>query len=157
MIGMRARPEMLPRLARFIKLLATNGIVEFGEPLPRGERGLVVVDRIRQCAFLALHYGHDTAFDFGPLGNGPVSEEIAGGVHRAASPDVPASFRAAELPGIASGRGPSGRALRSLFDVITNYRKDLHWRKLKYLIWRSRGAVDNAFDEIMRHGMFRTG
>ena len=27
MIGMRARPEMLPRLARFIKFLAANGIV----------------------------------------------------------------------------------------------------------------------------------
>ena len=46
MIGMKARPEMLPPLARFIRFLASNGIVRFGPPLPPGEEGLVVVDRI---------------------------------------------------------------------------------------------------------------
>ena len=81
MIGMRARPEMLPPLARFVKFLASNGVVEFGAPLPAGERGLVVVDRIQQCAFLApvLENVHSA----GPLpaALGPISTPVrdAGG------------------------------------------------------------------------------
>ena len=39
MIGMRARPEMLLPLARFVKYLASKGIVKFRPPLARGEGG----------------------------------------------------------------------------------------------------------------------
>ena len=168
MIGMRARPEMLPRLARFIRFLATNGIVEFGEPLPRGERGLVVVDRIQQCAFLALYYGHDMGFEFGSFSNGPVSEEIADGVYRlsgedggvygAAPPDMPASFRAAEFLDFASGRSAEWMcAAISLLDANIVERKDLLAIKemLKSNMSRSHDAIDKAFDEIKRRGMFR--
>lgn len=168
MIGMRARSEMLPRLARFIKFLAINGIVRFGEPLPRGERGLVAVDRIQQCAFLALYYGHDMDFEFGSFSNGPVSEEIAdgvyrlsdedSGVYRAASPDMPASFRTAEFLDFASGGSAEWMcAAISLLDANIAERKDLPAIKemLRSNMSRSHDAVDRAFDEIERRGMFR--
>ena len=64
MIGMRASPEKLPPLARFIRYLAARGLVEFGPPLAAGEDGLAVVDRIQQYAFVALYYGLDMGFDF---------------------------------------------------------------------------------------------
>ena len=168
MIGMRARPEMLPPLARFVKFLASNGVVEFGAPLPAGERGLVVVDRIQQCAFLALYYGHDMGFEFAAFSNGPCSDEMAdgiyrisdedAGVYRSASPDMPAAFRTAEFLGLVSGRSAEWMcAAVSLLDANIAYRKNLQdiTDMIKERMWRSHGAVDDAFDEVKRRGMFR--
>ena len=167
-IGMKARPEMLPPLARFIRFLAASGIVEFGPPLPAGEKGLVVVDRIEQCAFLALYHGHDMGFEFAAFSNGPCSDEMAdgiyrlscedGGVYRAAAPDVPAPFRAAEFLDLVSGRSAEWMcAAVSLLHMNIGYRDDLLWMKgkLKELMWRSHGAVDDAFDELKGRGMLR--
>ena len=168
MIGMRARPEMLPPLARFVKFLSSNGIVEFGPPLPAGEDGLVVVDRIEQCAFLALYHGLDMGFEFASFSNGPVSDEMADGICRlsgedsavygAAGPDMPAHFRAGEFLGLVSGRSAEWMcAASTLLDMNIDYRKDLGWIKshLKDMMSRSRSVVDDAFDEISRRGMFR--
>ena len=168
MIGMRARPEMLPPLARFVRFLAANGVVEFGAPLPAGERGLVVVDRIQQCAFLALYYGHDMGFEFAAFSNGPCSDEMAdgiyrisdedAGVYRSASPDMPSQFRAAEFLGLVSGRSAEWMcAAVSLLDANIEYRENLQDIKdmLKDRMYRSHGAVDDAFDEVKRRGMFR--
>ena len=168
MIGMKARPEMLPPLARFIKFLAANGVVEFGPPLPAGEGGLAVVDRIEQCAFLALYYGHDMGFEFAAFSNGPCSDEMADGIYRlsdedagvyeAATPDMPASFRAAEFLSLVSGRSAEWMcAAVSLLDANIEYRESLQDIKdmLKDRMYRSHGAVDDAFDEVKRRGMFR--
>ena len=168
MIGMRARPEMLPPLASFIKFLATNGVVEFGAPLPAGAAGLAVVDRIQQCAFLALYYGHDMGFEFAAFSNGPCSDEMAdgiyrisdedAGVYRSASPDMPSQFRAAEFLGLVSGRSAEWMcAAVSLLDANIEYRENLQDIKdmLKDRMYRSHGAVDDAFDEVKRRGMFR--
>ena len=168
MIGMRARPEMLPPLARFVKFLASNGVVEFGAPLPAGERGLVVVDRIQQCAFLALYYGHDMGFEFAAFSNGPCSDEMAdgiyrlsdedAGVYRDATPDMPSRFRTAEFLDLVSGRSAEWMcAAVSLLDANIPYRKNLQdiVDMIKEGMWRSHGAVDEAFDEIKRRGMFR--
>ena len=168
MIGMRARPEMLPPLARFIKFLAASGVVEFGAPLPAGEGGLVVVDRIEQCAFLALYYGHDMGFEFAAFSNGPCSDEMAdgiyrlsdedAGVYRVATPDVPSRFRTAEFLDLVSGRSAEWMcAAVSLLDANIEYRENLQDIKdmLKDRMYRSHGAVDDAFDEVKRRGMFR--
>ena len=168
MIGMRARPEMLPPLARFIRFLASNGIVEFGPPLPAGEGGLVVVDRIEQCAFLALYYGLDMGFEFASFSNGPVSDEMADGIYRLsdedaavyafARPDMPAQFRAGEFLGLVSDRGAEWMcAASTLLDMNIDCRDDLDWIKshLKDMMSRSHGVVDDAFAEIKGRGMFR--
>ena len=169
MIGMRARPEMLPRLARFIKFLAANGIVEFGRPLPAGEGGLVVVDRVEQCAFLALYHGHDMGFEFASFSRGPVSDEMADGIYRLSGADgrvygaagpgmMPASFRAAPFLDLVSGRSAKWMcAASTLLAINIGYRKNLEWirGRAKDLVWHSRGAVDGAFDEIKKRGMFR--
>ena len=168
MIGMRARPEMLPPLARFVKFLASNGVVEFGAPLPAGEEGLVVVDRIQQCAFLALYYGHDMGFEISSFSNGPCSDEMADGIYRlsdedagvygAAAPDMPSQFRAAEFLDLVSGRSAEWMcAAVSLLHANIDYRENLQDIKdmLKDRMYRSHGAVDDAFDEVKRRGMFR--
>ena len=167
-IGMRIRPEMLPPLARFVKFLAANGIVGFGPPLPAGERGLVVVDRIEQCAFLALYHGHDMGFEFAAFSNGPCSDEMADGIYRlsdedrgvyeAALPDLPAAFRAGEFLGLVSGRSAEWMcAAASLLDINIDYREDLAWIKgrVEKIMSRSHDAVDEAFGEIKGRGMFR--
>ncbi len=168
MIGMKARPEMLPPLARFIRFLASNGIVRFGPPLPPGEEGLVVVDRIEQCAFLALYHGLDMGFEFASFSNGPVSDEMANGIYRlsdedssvyeAAAPDMPASFRTGEFLDLVSGRSAEWMcAAVTLLDMNIEYRKDMNWMKgkIKDMIGPSRSAVDDAFDEINMRGMIR--
>ena len=168
MIGMRARPEMLPRLARFIKFLAANGIVEFGRPLPAGEEGLVVVDRVEQCAFLALYHGHDMGFEFASFSRGPVSDEMADGIYRLSGgdshvygepgPGMPASFRTAPFLDLVSGRSAKWMcAASTLLAINIDYRKDLEWirGRVKDLVWHGRDAVDDAFDEIKRRGVFR--
>lgn len=168
MIGMKARPEMLPRLARFIKFLAANGIVEFGRQLPAGEEGLVVVDRVEQSAFLALYHGLDMGFEFASFSRGPVSDEMAdgvyrlsgedGSVYRAAVPDMPASFLAADFLGLVSGRSAKWMCAASTLLLINiNYRKDLESirGRAKELVWHSSDAVDDAFNEIKGRGMFR--
>ena len=168
MIGMKARPEMLPPLARFIRFLASNGIVKFGPPLPPGEEGLVVVDRIEQCAFLALYHGLDMGFEFASFSNGPVADEMANGIYRlsdedssvyeAAAPDMPASFRTGEFLDLVSGRSAEWMcAAATLLDLNIDYRKDLAWIKgyLKELMTRSHDAVDDAFDEIKGRELFR--
>ena len=168
MIGMKARPEMLPPLARFVKFLASNGIVEFGAPLPAGERGLAVVDRIQQCAFLALYYGHDMGFEISSFSNGPCSDEMADGIYRlsdedagvygAAAPDMPASFRAAEFLSLVSGRSAEWMRAAVLFlHANIDYRENLQDIKdmIKERMWRSHDAVDDAFEEIKSRGMFR--
>ena len=170
MIGMRARPEILPPLAGFIKFLAANGIVEFGRrPLPAGEEGLVVVDRIEQCAFLALYHGLDMGFEFASFSNGPASDEMADGIYRlagedrhvyeAARADMPASFRAGEFLGLASGRSAEWMcAALSLLDMNIDYRKGLDQMRdvLKEITWCSGEAVDDAFNEIKNRGLFRS-
>ena len=168
MIGMKARPEMLPPLASFIKFLATNGVVEFGAPLPAGEGGLVVVDRIQQCAFLALYYGHDMGFEFAAFSNGPCSDEMADGIYRlsdedagvygAAAPDMPSRFRAAEFLSLVSGRSAEWMCAAVLFlHANIDYRENLQDIKdmIKERMWRSHDAVDDAFVEVKRRGMFR--
>ena len=168
MIGMRARPGMLPPLARFVRFLAANRVVEFGAPLPAGERGLVVVDRIQQCAFLALYYGHDMGFEFAAFSNGPCSDEMADGIYRlsdedagvygAAAPDMPSRFRAAEFLSLVSGRSAEWMcAAVSLLHANIDYRENLQDIKdmLKDRMYRSHGAVDDAFEEVKRRGMFR--
>ncbi len=168
MIGIKARPEMLPPLARFIRFLASNGIVTFGPPLPPGEEGLVVVDRIEQCAFLALYHGLDMGFEFASFSNGPVADEMADGIYRlsdedssvyeAAAPDMPASFRTGEFLDLVSGRSAEWMcAAVTLLDMNIDYRKDMIWMKgvIKDMIGPSRSAVDDAFDEINMRGMIR--
>ncbi len=168
MIGMRARPEMLPPLARFVKFLASNGVVEFGAPLPAGERGLVVVDRIQQCAFLALYYGHDMGFELSSFSNGPCSDEMDdgiyrlsdedAGVYRAAAPDMPSKFRAAEFLSLVSGRSAEWMCAAVLFlHANIDYRENLQDIKdmIKERMWRNYDAVDDAFEEIKSRGMFR--
>ena len=168
MIGMRAHPGMLPPLARFVRFLAANGVVEFGAPLPAGERGLVVVDRIQQCAFLALYYGHDMGFEFSSFSNGPCSDEMADGIYRlsdedagvygAAARDMPSRFRAAEFLSLVSGRSAEWMcAAVSLLHANIDYRENLQDIKdmLKDRMYRSHDAVDDAFEEVKRRGMFR--
>ena len=168
MIGIKARPEMLPPLARFIRFLASNGIVVFGPPLARGEGGLVVVDRIEQCAFLALYHGLDMGFEFASFSNGPVSDEMANGIYRlsdedravyeAAVPDMPSSLRADEFLSLVSGRSAEWLcAAATLLDMNIDYRKDMGWMKarIKEMIGPSRSAVDDAFDEVKKRGMIR--
>lgn len=169
MIGMRTRSEMLPPLTSFIKFLAANGIVEFGQrPLPAGEGGLVVVDRIEQCAFLALYHGLDMGFEFASFSNGPVSDEMADGIYRlsgedravyeAAQPDMPASFRTGEFLDLASGRSAEWMcAALSLLDMNIDYRKDLDWMRgaIKEQMWCRDEVVDDAFSEIQKRRMFR--
>ena len=108
MIGMKAGPEKLPLLARFIRYLEAGGLVEFGPPLAAGEEGLAVVDRVQQYAFVALYYGLDMGFDFDMCSAcGPASSELANAVYRlsnedsgvygAAGPSLPGSFRGGEF------------------------------------------------------------
>ena len=174
MIGMKARPEVLPPLARFIKYLASKGLVEFGPPLARGERGLVVVDRVQQCAFLALYHGLDMGFEFASYSNGPVSDELANGVYRlsgedravydAAEPSVPAGpgpFMVGEFLGLVSGRSPAWLcAAATLLMININYRKDMETvrRTAAAILEYTPGApaaVEDAFAELKKRGMFR--
>ena len=174
MIGMKARPEVLPPLARFIKYLASKGLVEFGPPLPEGREGLVVVDRVQQCAFLALYFGLDMGFEFGSYSNGPVSDEMANGVYRlskedkavydAAEPSVPAEpgrFMEGEFLDLVSGRSPIWLcSAATLLDLNIDYRKDLDWPRYKTasILRYTPGAADaieDALGELKRRGMFR--
>ena len=106
MLGRRARAELLPPLARFIKYLSSRGLVEFGPPLAPGKEGLAVVDRVQQYAYAALYFGLDMGFDFDIyINGGPAAYEMAdaiyrlsdedSGVYGAAEPALPSSFRRA--------------------------------------------------------------
>lgn len=174
MIAMKARPEMLPPLARFVKYLASKGLVEFGPPLESGRKGLVVVDRVQQCAFLALYFGLDMGFEFGSYSNGPVSDEMADGVYRlsledkavyeaaeASLPAMPGPFREEEFLDLVSGRNPVWLcAAATMLLLNIDYRKDLDWIKdgtagiLKYTLGALE-VIDDVFDDIKRRGMFR--
>ena len=174
MIAMKARPEMLPPLARFVKYLASKGLVEFGPPLESGRKGLVVVDRVQQCAFLALYFGLDMGFEFGSYSNGPVSDEMADGVYRlsledkavydtaeASVPAMPGPFREVEFLDLVSGRSPVWLCTAATMLLLNiDYRKDLDWIKdgttgiLKYTLGALE-VIDDVFDDIKRRGMFR--
>ena len=174
MIGMKARTEMLPPLARFIRYLASKGLVEFGPPLPEGREGLVVVDRVQQCAFLALYFGLDMGFEFGSYSNGPVSDEMADGVYRlskedkavydAAEPSVPTEpgrFMEGEFLDLVSGRSPVWLcSAATMLDINIEYRKDLETVKdtASSILTYTPGApaaIEDAFGELKRRGMFR--
>lgn len=169
MIGMRASPEKLPPLARFIKYLAAQGLVEFGPPLAAGEDGLAVVDRIQQYAFMALYYGLDMGFDFTMCSaGGPASHEIADAVYRlsdedgavygAAEPILPGSFREGEFLEMVAGRSKAWLdAATTILDINIGYRKDLDAIRDAALQVTQRGSalVDDAFGELKRRGMLR--
>ncbi len=115
MIGRSARDEMLPPLARFIKYLASRGLMEFGPPLAPGREGLAVVDRVQQYAYMALYFGLDMGFDFDIyINGGPAAYEMADAIYRlsdedsavyaAAEPVLPGSFREGEFLGMVEGR-----------------------------------------------------
>ena len=169
MIGMRASPEKLPPLARFIKYLAAQGLVEFGPPLAAGEDGLAVVDRIQQYAFMALYYGLDMGFDFTMCSaGGPASHEIAdavymlsdedGAVYGAAEPILPGSFRGGEFLEMVAGRSKAWLdAATTMLDMNIGYRKDLDAIRDAALQVTQRGSalVDDAFGELEGRGMLR--
>ena len=107
-------------------------------------------------------------FEFAAFSNGPCSDEMADGIYRlsdedacvyeAAAPDMPSRFRAAEFLGLVSGRSAEWMcAAVSLLDANIEYRENLQDIKdiLKETMYRSHGAIDDAFEEIKRRGMFR--
>ena len=174
MIAMKARPEMLPPLARFVKYLASKGLVEFGPPLASGRKGLVVVDRVQQCAFLALYFGLDMGFEFGSYSNGPVSDEMADGVYRlsledkavydaveASVPPMPGPFREEEFLDLVSGRSPVWLcAAATMLDINIDYRENLDMvkRRTASILVYTPGApavIDDVFNELQRRAMFR--
>ena len=151
---------MLPRLARFTRLLAAGGIAvraaaarRLGGPRRRRQAG--------QCAFPAPCRGLDMGFGLASFSRGPASDGMAGGVYGpsggdgraygAAGPGMPAPFRAAPFPGLASGQSAKWMRAASTQPAINiGCRKD-HVRvrgRAEDLAWRSRGAVDDAFGEI---------
>lgn len=169
MIGMRASPEKLPPLARFIKCLSASGLVEFGPPLADGEGGLAVVDRIQQYAFMAMYYGLDMGFDFTIYSSGgPASHELADAAYRlsdedsavygASGPDLPAWFRGAEFLEAVAGRSEAWLdAATTMLNINIGYRKDLDVIRSMALQVTRRGSetVDDAFGDLKRRGMFR--
>lgn len=169
MIGMRASPEKLPPLARFIRYLVARGLVEFGPPIADVEEvGLAVDDRIQQYAFMALYYGLDMGFDFDMCGDGgPASNEIVDAVYRlsgedsavygAADPALPASFREGEFLEMVAGRGAEWlNAATRMLDMNINYRKDLDTIRIAALqvIQCDPAVVRDAFNNLKKQGMF---
>ncbi len=168
MIGMKARPEKLPPLARFIRYLAAGGLVEFGPPLAAGEGGMAVVDRIQQHSFMAMYYGLDMGFDFDMCSHGgPASHEIADAVYRlscedsdiyaAAAPLLPDSFRADDFMDMVAGRSVAWLdAATTMLDTNIIYRDDLdEIRSTALHVTQCDPAVANdAFDALKKQGMF---
>lgn len=171
MIGMKAGPEKLPRMARFIKYLAARGLVKFGPPLADGEDGMAVVDRIQQYAFVAMYYGLDMGFDFDLCSHGgPASHEIADAVYRlsredsgtyaAAEPVLPGSFRGCEFLEMVEGRSVDWLdAATTMLDTNIWHRGSLEeLRGTALHVTRCDPAVvDDAFATLKKQGMFLAG
>ena len=169
MIGRSARAELLPPLARFIKYLASKGLMEFGPPLADGMKGVDVIDRVQQYAYTALYFGLDMGFDFDMyINGGPAAYEMADAVYRlsdedgavygAAEPDMPASFRGGEFLGMVEGRSKAWiSAATTLLCLSMNGRWDLGRLRNRALelIPCSPEIVDDALGEIKRRGMLR--
>ncbi len=169
MIGRSARAEMLPPLARFIKYLASRGLMEFGPPLAPGREGLAVVDRVQQYAYTALYFGLDMGFDFDIyINGGPAAYEMADAIYRLsaedsavyeeAEPVLPGSFREGEFLGMVEGRSKAWvSAATTMLCLNMNGRWDL--RRLRNraleLIPCSPEVVDDALGEIKGRGMLR--
>ena len=171
MIGRSARDELLPPLARFIKYLASKGLMEFGPPLADGKEGLDVIDRVQQYAYTALYCGLDMGFGFDiHINGGPAAYEMADAIDRlagkdsavyeAAEPVLPGSFREGEFLGMVEGRSKAwlGAAntmialrLRGGWDL-----DGLKGRTLE-LARHDPEVVDDAFNEIKGRGMLRRG
>lgn len=170
-VGRRARAELLPPLARFIKYLSSRGLIEFGPPLAPGREGLAVVDRVQQYAYLALYFGLDMGFDFDiHAGGGPAAYEMADAIYRlsdedravygAAEPAVPASFREGEFLDMVAGRSVAWLdAATTMLDLNTDDGWDLAGLRDRALELTQRGpeVVDDALGEIKRRGMLRWG
>ena len=170
MLGRSARDEMLPPLARFIKYLASKGLMEFGPPLAPGREGLAVVDRVQQYAYTALYFGLDMGFDFDiHMSGGPAAYEMADAIDRladrdsavyaAAEPVLPGSFREGEFLGMVEGRSKAWLdAATTMLDLNIGSWRDLDRLKSRTLELTRRDpeVVDDAFNEIKRRGMFRT-
>ena len=170
MIGRSARAELLPPLARFIKYLASKGLMEFGPPLADGMKGVDVIDRVQQYAYTALYFGLDMGFDFDiHMSGGPAAYEMADAIDRladkdsavyaAAEPAMPGSFREGEFLGMVEGRSKAWLdAATTMLDLNIYNKKDLDRLKNRALELTRRDpeVVDDAFDEIKRRGMFRT-
>ncbi len=170
MIGRSARDEMLPPLARFIKYLASKGLMEFGPPLADGMEGVDVIDRVQQYAYTALYFGLDMGFDFDIyMGGGPAAYEMADAIDRladkdsavyaAAEPILPGSFREGEFLGMVEGRSKAWLdAATTMLDLNIGSWRDLDRLKSRTLELTRRDpeVVDDAFSEIKRRGMFRT-
>ena len=170
MIGRSARDEMLPPLARFIKYLASKGLMEFGPPLAPGREGLAVVDRVQQYAYTALYFGLDMGFDFDiHMSGGPAAYEMADAIDRladkdssvytAAEPILPGSFREGEFLGMVEGRSKAWLdAATTMLDLNIGSWRDLDRLKSRTLELTRRDpeVVDDAFNEIKKRGMFRT-
>ena len=171
MIGRSARDEMLPPLARFIKYLASKGLLEFGPPLAPGREGLAVVDRVQQYAYTALYFGLDMGFDFDIyMGGGPAAYEMADAVYRlsdedsavygAAEPALPGSFRKGEFEDMVVGRSKAWLdAANTLLDLNIDSGWDLAGLRDRTAELRRCGpeVVDDALGEIKRRGMLRWG
>ena len=170
MIGRSARAELLPPLARFIKYLASRGLMEFGPPLAPGKEGLAVVDRVQQYAYTALYFGLDMGFDFDiHAGGGPAAYEMADAIYRlsdedsavyeAAEPVLPGSFMEGEFLGMVEGRSVAWLdAATTMLDLNIYNKSDLDRLRDRALELTQRDPeiVDDAFSEIKRRGMFRT-
>lgn len=167
MIGMKASPEKLPPLARFIRYLEAGGLVEFGPPLAAGEEGLAVVDRVQQYAFVALYYGLDMGFDFDMCSAcGPASSELANAVYRlsnedsgvygAAEPSLPGSFRDREFLEMVDGKGRAWmEAATTMLDKCIDHRGSPDEIREMALSGprRDPAVVDDAFGELKKRGM----
>ena len=169
MLGRSARAEMLPPLARFIKYLASRGLIEFGPPLAPGRDGMAVVDRVQQYAYAALYFGLDMGFDFDiHATSGPAAYEMADAIYRladedsavyeAAEPAMPGSFREEGFLDMVAGRSKAWLdAANTMLALGMNggwNMVELRDRALE-LTRRSPEVVDDALDEIKRRGMLR--
>ena len=171
MIGRSARAELLPPLARFIKYLASKGLIEFGPPLADGMEGVDVIDRVQQYAYTALYFGLDMGFDFDIyMGGGPAAYEMSDAIDRlagkdsavyeAAEPVLPGSFREGEFLGMVEGRSKAWLdAANTLLDLNIDSGWDLAGLRERALELTRRGpeVVDDALGEIERRGMLRWG
>ena len=171
MIGRSARDGMLPPLARFIKYLASKGLMEFGPPLAPGREGLAVVDRVQQYAYTALYFGLDMGFDFDiHMSGGPAAYEMADAIDRladkdssvytAAEPILPGSFREGEFLGMVEGRSKAWLGAANTM-IALRLRGGWDLEGLKARTWEltrhDPEVVDDAFNEIKGLGMLRRG
>ena len=170
MLGRSARAEMLPPLARFIKYLASRGLIEFGPPLAPGRDGMAVVDRVQQYAYAALYFGLDMGFDFDiHATSGPAAYEMADATYRladedsavydAAEPAMPGSFREDGFLDMVSGRSVAWLdAANTILDLSTDGGWDLEGLRERVLDLTQRDpeVVDDALVEIKRRGMLQT-